>query len=198
MALSESELARIRAELLDQITDAAAEPYLGYRSIYSVIQSNVSASATAATTSSSTVSTLGATTITVASATGISASDRVVLDVDRQRETVTVRDVSGSVLSVVCQKTHSGTYPVEIESALTIVRGLLQDLSDLEIHEQAAFASLGLKRVDEVEWSDSGASARIESQRAVLRKRLAAVCGLTAIYQANLARLAGATTFEVY
>jgi hypothetical protein len=198
MALSESELARIRAELLDQVTDAAAEPYLGFRSIYAVIQDNVSASATAATTSSTSVSTLGATTITVASATGIAAAERVVLDADRQRETVTVRNVSGSVLSVVCQKTHSGTYPVEIESPLTIVRGLLQDLSDLDVHEQASFASLGLKRVDEVEWSDAGIRVAIESQRSMLRKRLAAVCGLSAIYQANLARLAGATTFEVY
>lgn len=198
MALSDSEIERIRAELLDQLTDAAAEPYLGHRGIYAVIQDNVSGSSTAATTSSSTVSTPGATTITVASASGISAGTRLVIDCDRQREVVTVRNVSTLTLSIVCQKTHSGTYPVEIESALTLVRGLLQDLSDLEVREQEAYASLGLKRVDDVEWSDDGIARRIHAQRSVLRQRLAAACGLTAVYRANLARLAGPTSYEVY
>ncbi|MBF9672488.1 hypothetical protein IAI19_11615, partial [Streptococcus pseudopneumoniae] len=86
--------------------------------------------------------------------------------------------------SVICSKTHSGTYPVEIESPLTIVRGYLSALDALDRGEVGQVAgALGLKRVDEVEWMDgNGVIVAFERWRDVIRTRLASACGLGAIY----------------
>jgi hypothetical protein len=173
-----------------------AEPYVGHRSIYAVIQDYVSASSVAATTSSTTVSAAGATTITVASAAGLSAGTRVQLDVDQSRETVTVRNVSGTTLSVICRKTHSGTYPVEVESALTIVRGLLADLTEIEQGRLPdTWATAGIKRVDEVEFRDGADPSRaLDSARERLRLELARAVGLGEWYAARR----GCGSYEVY
>jgi hypothetical protein len=120
---------------------------------------------------------------------------RVQLDCDGQRETCTIRNVAGSVLSLVARKTHSGTYPVEVESALTLVRGVLSDLISLEqVTSLASFDSLGLRRVDEVEWSERGQSYWIEYGRGILRRRLATACGVGWIYTASR----GSSALEVY
>jgi hypothetical protein len=197
VGLSDDELSRIKRELGDNVLDVGAEPYVGHRSIYAVIQDYVSASSVAATSSSTTVSAAGATTITVASAAGLSAGTRVQIDVDQSRETVTVRNVSGLTLSVICRKTHSGTYPVEVESALTIVRGLLADLTEIEQGRLPdTWATAGIKRVDEVEFADGlGQSKALGLARAALRQELASAVGLGEWYAAR--RSAG-SSFEVY
>lgn len=187
-------MARIKAECFDNVLSVGAEPYLSVRALYDVIQANVESSSTAATTSSTTVSAAGPTTLTLASVSGLAAGYKVQIDSDAQRETVSVRAVSGLTISVLCRKTHSGTYPVELESALTLVRGVLSDLSALEqVTTLDAFNSLGLKRVDEVEWSDGGASLYVERARKRLRMRLASLCGLSGIL-----RSASPSAFEVY
>jgi hypothetical protein len=124
-----------------------------------------------------------------------------VLDVDSSREVVTVRAVVGSTISVICRRLHSGTYPVEVESPLTIVRGLLADLAALDDQEQDATASAGLKRVDEVEW-ETGAGAsisdRLTARRDALRERLARACGISHILNAGRSFARGSSSFEVY
>jgi hypothetical protein len=193
--LSSDEMARIKLELGDTVLAVGAQPWIGIRSVWDVIQTYVESSSVAPTSSSTTVSAAGPTTITVASATGLTAGMRVQLDCDGQRETCTIRNVAGSVLSLVARKIHSGTYPVEVESALTLVRGVLSDLISLEqVTSLASFDSLGLRRVDEVEWSERGQSYWIEYGRGILRRRLATACGVGWIYTASR----GSSALEVY
>jgi hypothetical protein len=193
--LSSDEMARIKLELGDTVLAVGAQPWIGIRSVWDVIQTYVESSSVAPTSSSTTVSAAGPTTITVASATGLTAGMRVQLDCDGQRETCTIRNVAGSVLSLVARKTHSGTYPVEVESALTLVRGVLSDLISLEqVTSLASFDSLGLRRVDEIEWSERGQSYWIEYGRGILRRRLATACGVGWIYTASR----GSSALEVY
>jgi hypothetical protein len=194
--LSEDEIARIKRELGDHVMDVGAEPYFGYRSAYAVVRDYVSSSSTPATSSATTVAAAGATTITVASATGLTTGTRVQLDVDQSRETVTVRDVTGLVVSVICRKPHSGTYPVEIESALTLVRGLISDLIEIEQGRLPdTFATAGIKRVDEVEFRDGAdPSLALDQARARLRRELAHAVGLGSTFDAGR----GVGAVEVY
>jgi hypothetical protein len=199
--LSDDELARIKAECLDSVLSITAAPYFDIRAIYVVMQENVVSSTIAPTTSATAVTTTGANVLTLASVTGLASASRVVLDVDGAREVVTVRAVAGSTISVVCRRLHSGTYPVEVESPLTIVRGLLSDLASLDDQEQDATASAGLKQVDEVQWDTSmGAtiSDRLLARRAELRDRLARACGISNVLAAGRALMRGSSGFEVY
>jgi hypothetical protein len=149
--LSEDEIGRIKAEVLDNVLDIGAIPYVSIRAIYDIIRQHVVSSTIAPTTSSTAVTAPGAALLVLASLTGLASSSRVVLDVDGAREVVTVRALTGGGISVVCRRLHSGTYPVEVESPLTIVRGLLSDLASLDDQEQDATASAGLRAVDEVQ-----------------------------------------------
>jgi hypothetical protein len=194
--LTDDEMARIRAELLDNVLSLGAEPYIGIKAIYQVIRETVVSSSVAPTASSTVVTVTGPAVITLASVVGITMHTRVQLDVDESREVVTVRAVAGSTISVICRKTHAGTYPVEIESPLTIVRGLLADLESVRDQIAESRGSLGLRRVDEVEWSD-GASQhdRLVSAQQRLRRELAARVGLSGMF-AGAGN--GNGTFEVY
>lgn len=201
--LTTAEMWRIRAELFDNVLDMSAVPWIDVRAIYDVIEQNVSSSSTAPTSSSTAVTAAGPTTLTLASVTGLAVGSRVVLDVDSAREVVTVRAVSGLSVSVVCTKTHAGTYPVEIESALTIVRGLLADLEAVDQQERITIPQAGVKRVDEIEFfgrTDGGVQASLTAHRNTLRARLAAATGLTGILRELAARAStsGMQTFEVY
>lgn len=199
--LSDDELARIKAECLDTVLNVGAAPYFDIRALYVVMQENVISSTIAPTTSATAVTVAGPSVLTLASVTGLASASRVVIDVDGTREVVTVRAVVGSTISVFCRRLHSGTYPVEVESPLTIVRGLLSDLASLDDQEQDATASAGLKRVDEVEWeTGSGAaiSDRLLARRAELRDRLARACGISNVLAAGRTMGRGPSSFEVY
>lgn len=195
--LTDDELARIRAEVLDNVLDQQATPWFEVRAIYDVIRDNVISSSVAPTSSTTTVSAVGPTTLTLASVTGLTVGQKVQVDCDGARETVTVRAISGLTISVVCRKTHSGTYPVEVESPLTLVRGVLSDLATIESGAALdALDTTGLKRVDEVEWRDDETITRaVERARQSLRVRLASLCGLTGILNAAQGR---GSRFEAY
>lgn len=196
------EMDRVKAEALDNVLGYGAVPYASIRAVYDIIRDNVQSSSTDPTSSSTTVSAAGPTSLTLASATGISAGTRLVLDVDDAREVVTVRSVSGSVISVVCTKTHSGTYPVEIESALTIVRGLLADLETLSQRARLLYQSAGVKSVDgEIEFfgrSDGGGPLdTIMAARMAMRHELGRACGIDWIVREALSR-SSVDRFEAY
>ena len=198
--LTADEMARIKSELDDNVVDYGAQPYIDVRAVYDVIRDNVVSSSVTPTTSSTSITSAGPTTITLASATGYAAGQRIVIDVDDAREVVTIRSLSGAVASIVATKTHSGTYPVEVESGLTIVRGILSDLITLDTQSRAQVGSaLGLKRVDEVEWNTDagGIIAAFAQQRLMLRRRLASATGLASLYAANRGR-GGGSSFEAY
>lgn len=193
--LTTDEMARIKLELGDTVLAVGAQPWIGIRSVWDVIAQYVESSSIAPTSSSTAVTAAGPTTITVASVTGLNAGMRVQIDCDGQRETCTIRNVAGSVLSLMTRKVHSGTYPVEVESALTLVRGILSDLIALEqVNTISSFDSLGLRRVDEIEWDERGAGYWIEWGKGLLRRKLASACGVGWIYAASR----GSSSLEVY
>lgn len=177
--LTDDEMARVRLELGAHVLANSATPLVGILSIWAVIRDNVVSSSVTPTTSATAVSAAGPVTLTLASATGYVAGQSVQLDVDAERETVTIRSVSGLTISVICRKAHSGTYPVEVESPLTLVRGLLSDLRRIEQGDVlAAYDALGIKRVDEVEFQDGDRIAFFARAQLRLRRRLASACGV--------------------
>lgn len=188
--LTDDELARIKAEVLDNVLDQLATPWFDVRAIYEVLRDNVLSSSVAPTSSTTTVSAAGPTTLTLASVTGLTVGQKVQIDCDAQRETVTIRAISGLTISVICRKTHSGTYPVEVESPLTLVRGVLSDLAMLETGAALdSLDALGVKRVDEVEFRDDETiTLAIERARYQLRSRLASLCGLGFILNSGRGR----------
>ena len=202
--LTDAELMRIRAELFDNVLNIGAVPMIDIHVVYtSVIQPNLSSSSVS-TTSSTTVSAAGQTTLTIASVAGLTAGvSRIVIDVDESREVCTVRSITGSTVSVICQRTHSGTYPVEEESGLTIVRGVIADLEALDQAQRSNINSAGVKRVDEIEFfsASEGGSLLVQAEafRNVLRGRLAAALGVTAFLRELMSRVGRSNgTVEVY
>lgn len=199
--LTDDELARIKREVLDNVMDYGATPYISVLSVYSIIRDHVISSTVAPTMSSTAVTSAGAAVLTLASITDYASGQRVVLDVDDARETVTIRNVIGSTVDVVCRYLHSGVYPVEVESPLTIVRGLLSDLISMEQYQRKAPASAGLKRVDEVEWfgaqGEKTIGAELAARRQALRMELAEACGIGWVIRQGIARRSGGSV-EVY
>lgn len=203
--LTVAELMRIRAELFDNLLNIGAVPMIDIQVVYTtVIQPNLSSSNVPPTTSSTTVSAAGPAILTLASVAGLEAGvSRIVIDVDESREVCTVRDIVGSTVSVICQRTHSGTYPVVEESGLTIVRGIIADLEALDQTQRTNINSAGVKKVDEIEFfsASEGGSLLVQAEnfRNVLRSRLAAALGVTALLRDLMARVGqGNGTLEVY
>jgi hypothetical protein len=203
MALTDDEMQRVRRELDENVLDIGAEPYVWHKRIFDVIKSNVSASATAATSTSTAITNAliaaGTTTITVVSASGLSVGTKVQLDVDGSRETCTIKSLSGLVIGLNPRKTHAGTYPVEIESALTMLRGLLWDLSFVQDQINVARASGGIKRADEVEFfgpnDGGGRVAQLREEQRRLRNDLA---GMLNMREMAKAARGGGGDVEVY
>lgn len=187
--LTDDEMARVRAELGQHVLANAASPLIGILSIWNVIRDNVVSSSVSPTTSATTVSAAGPAVLTLASVVGFVEGQSVQLDCDAERETVTIRAVVGSTISVICRKPHSGTYPVAVESPLTIVRGLLSDLRRLSQGDMlTAFSALGVKRVDEIEFTDAGKFTMIQTAQFALRKQLAEACGVP-FFAVNTSRM---------
>lgn len=200
--LSADEMARVRSEVGDVLLSYGALPYFRVRSVYDLIRDTVVSSTVTPTTSSTAVTAAGAVVLVLASTTDYAAGQRVVIDCDDARETVTVRALTGGGISVVCTRLHAGVYPVEVESALTIVRGLLSDLITCEQADRDALASAGLKKVDEVEWfggnGELSIAQTISRRRAMLREALVSALGLTAIWREHQARVGNGGAVEVY
>lgn len=188
--LNDAEMDRIRAELGFPTISISALPYIPHAHIFNVIRDNVK-STYDVTTSSSTVSAAGPTTITVADSTNISQFTRVVIDCDAQRETVTVRNVSTLTLSIVASKTHSGTYPVEVETQLTLVRQLVEELTALGQIIRTRLTSSGVKKVEEIEffgdatWINSSLGHLYQTQER-MRQELAERCGLSTLLRGQI------------
>lgn len=201
--LTDAELSFIKTELLDNVLDIGALPYFDIRYVYDVVRENVTSSSTPATSSSTAVTAAGPVTLTLADVTGLAVGTRVVIDVDSTRETVTVRGVSGLTISIICNQLHSGTYPVEIESALTLVRAKMADITALrETTLRKAVSSAGIKAVDEIQFfGGSGESTRTEAIREELdrlREELASMLGLGRILREARGRMQGGNSIEVY
>lgn len=197
--LLDSEMAAIRREVLDNVLDYGATPYIGVLSVYNVIQNHVISSTISPTTSATAVTVAGPTVLTLVSVSGLVAGMRVVIDTDDLRETVTIRAIVGSTVSVICNNLHSGTYPVEVESPLTLVRGILSDLNNIDTYQRAAPGTAGLRKADEVEWATGSESPlrTLAARRSALRMELASAAGIGWVLRDIRARNSG-TSYEAY
>lgn len=186
MALSNAEVFRIKQEMGFNLLENGAEPYIGITAIFNqVIQ--VYLNSGASTTSATAVTAREAPTpvnLTLADATGIAVFDRVSVDVDDLQESATVRSVTGSVVSVILQKAHTGTYPVSVDSGESIVREILQRIRENKAEMAQTFGTGSLKQVDEVSFYETGGTAfgNVGQQLMFWRDELAAALGTPSLW----------------
>lgn len=184
MALTTGEVRRLKAELGYNVLSSGAEPYVGVDQLFEqVISPYMTAGAvTTSSTSVEAATTPTPVTLTLASASGFSQFDRVVVDCDALQEIATVRSVSGSTISVVLSLAHDGTYPVTVEGGESLVRQILNKLDRLgnSLGFDAA-DSAGIKKVDEIEFFGGGggdAASELRSLREYWRRELASILGV--------------------
>jgi hypothetical protein len=197
MALLQSEVIRIRAELGYNVMGLQALPYIGITTIFdSVIQQYITSGATTSSLSPVTASRIPAPqTIQVANADGIHVGDCLVIDVDHRQESATVQHVSGLAVTLMLALQHGpGPYPVTVEGGETIVREKLRELKALQLGGIGGTAGamsrlktrLGLKKVDDVEFfGGNGLMSQGESPQKqlvamidILRDELASILGV--------------------
>jgi len=194
VALLDSEIARCKYELGYNLLTIGAEPYIGVARVFElVIQPNLLAGAT--TTSATVVTAVAAgalaspVTLTLASATGFSSGDRVIIDVDDRQEAATVQNVAGSTITVLLSKAHTGTYPVTVERGESIVREILGRLRDIANKLGTnVVQQVGIKKVDEIEFFGGNMySIRREMQRMqdYWRNELASALGVRNLRTSN-------------
>ena len=158
MAFSDQEIWRIKAELGYNLLESGAEAYVSIVSLFDVIvqeyiEAEVATTSSTAVTASTTPS---PTTLTLAVATGFSAGQRCVIDVDAREEVATLQYITGTSATYLLSLTHSGTYPVVIEGPITIARQILNKIASVkeEISSSAGYGAL--KQVDEIQFYQSG------------------------------------------
>ncbi len=180
MALLDSELERCKAELGYNLI-GVGQPYIGTTALFElVIQPYLSAGAT--TTSSTSVTGDGTPkTIVLTSATGFDSGARVVVDVDGRQEKLTIQTLSGTSLTALFAKTHTGTYAVTIEGGESLVREKLGEIWTARVTRGKSQGRGALKEITgDVAWYDTGISAFAGSTAEidVLRDELAALLGV--------------------
>lgn len=184
MALLDSELLRVKAELGLSAVGLNADPWIGYTSLFdSVIQPYLT---TGATTTSSTAVTAASeptpVSLILGDASGFSTFDRIVVDVDSRQEIATVQSIAGSTVTVLLRKAHSGTYPVTVEAGESQVRHYLHQLTliaDALSGSGNAATSAGIKKVDEIEFFPGGATqSQLRDLRQYWRAELAKLLGI--------------------
>lgn len=199
MALLASEVWRIKGELGYNLLNIGAEPYIGVTSIFDqVIKPFLSSGAV--TTSSTAVTAQGApapVTLTLASAAGFSQFDRVIIDVDSNQETATVRAISGSQITVLLSGAHSGTYPVTVEGGEAVIREALSRITSVKAQMATVLGEGQLKKVDEVEFYQSPAAisaglggglfAQLGAQLTFWRGELSAYLGVESMWSRKAA-----------
>lgn len=165
MALTDAEVQRIRYELGYPNLNTAAEPYIGIAAFFSRVMQPYLLSGASTTGSTTVTAALSPTpqTLTLAAATGFAVGNVVVVDVDARQERATVSALVGNQITVQLTKDHSGTYPVTVEGAESIIRDILAELRVLTtgMNGQPGTISsvrsrVGLKKVDDVEFFGGG------------------------------------------
>lgn len=197
MALTASELWRVRAELGYNTITVDAATYISYVAVFETILSQFVSTGAATTSSTSVAAGAGLVTLTVASAANIHVFDRIAVDVDSSQEISTVRSVSGSAITCYLSKAHAGTYPVIVEAGESIVRDLLGKIGAVKAEMATTMGEGALKKVDELEWYNTTTSTfgSLGNQLNYWREELAAVLGIPSMWNV---RATGSQTLTVY
>jgi hypothetical protein len=202
MALLQSELIRLKAELGFNVLSVGAEPYISIVALFDqVIGPYMTAGAT--TTSSTIVAAQDSptpVTLTLASSTGFTEWNRVVVDVDGRQEIATARLVSGAAVTLDLKRAHTGTYPVTVEGGESIVREYLARIASVKDQMASTFGEGQLKKVDEIEFYQSGGGAstlfgNLGTQLSWWRDELASILGIRSGWQQ---KRAGGQRLAVY
>lgn len=162
MGLTTAEVVRVKSELGYNVLTTASQPYVGgYLFMFEqVIQPYIDSGVEATSTTSVAASTTPTpATLDLDDASEIVAGDTVIIDIDSRQERVTVQSKSGNAITCLLSKEHSGTYPVAVESGVTIVRGILSELSKLATTISSLRTRAGIKKAgEEVEFFGGGAT----------------------------------------
>ncbi len=201
MALLDSEIQRIKYELGYNVLTSSASPYVDYVSYFDQIVQPYTSSG-AATTSTTTVTAASSptpVTLTLASGTGFATGARVVIDEDDRQEVVTAQLVSSNSLTVLLQLAHTGTYRCTVEGGESIVREILKRIRDVKNELGSTFGSGSLKKVDEIEWYQSGGTStafgNLGDQLTFWRNELSSALGIASMWAY---RQSGAQRCSVY
>lgn len=203
MSLLTSEVRRIKHELGYNVIGSGAEPYISIAAVFEqVIQVYLTSGAT--TTCSTVVAaatTATPVTMTLTSATGFAAGDRVWIDVDDRQECATVQSIAAPAITVLLSKAHTGTYPVTVESGETIIRELLSKIRAVDTAQvDVGIAAGGIKKADEVEFfgkgEGGGAATALAAQREYWRRELASALGV--VYLREYRRGSAGSGCELY
>ena len=159
MSFTTSELQRIKAELGYNVLSVGADAYIQVSQLFEVVV-NSYIDAEVSTTSSTAVTASGVTqaTITLASATGFNSGARIVVDVDSRREMVTIQSLSGADATALFSNSHTGTYPVALDGPIPIAKEALHRVETAKVELARTFGEGALRRVDEIEFYDTGKS----------------------------------------
>lgn len=183
MAFSETELYRIKAELGYNTLTNGAVPYITINSLFDAVV-NVYQVSEIATVSSSVVSSSrspASASLTLTSATGFQAGQRVVIDVDSLTEKATIRSLTGSAISVLLAKAHSGTYPVAVEGPVTLARECLAEIDRIHDNMTRSRGTGSLKSADEISFYEGRGKTlfgNLLSELSYYRNRLASILGV--------------------
>lgn len=190
MALLPSEVARLKFELgFGLLTNNAAayarttalfeQGLLPYLSGGAVTSSSTAVVAASAPTPAA---------LTLASATGFAAGDRVIVDVDARQEAATIQSIAGSAITVLLSLAHAGTYPVTVEGPESMLRGVLGKLREMGESIAGSSTSAGLRSVGRgaVEWYGDGSSTVLRSLQSLQmhhRDELASMLGIANMWR---------------
>lgn len=188
MALTTAELARLKQELGFPTLLVGADFYIGISSVFEqVIQPYMqSGASTTCATAVTAATTPTPATLTLASATGFAAQNRVVIDVDDRQEIATVQSLASPAITVLLTKAHTGTYPVTVEGGESILRDILGKIAAVKSEMGSTFGVGSLKAVDEVEFYQSGQRTlfgNLGSQLRFWRNELASCLGIENIWE---------------
>lgn len=131
--LTAGQTQRLRDALGINVLDIGSEPYIQHMRIVDVIANNLSSDSNPVANCSTSVTAVGSVVLTLDSMAGMTQGESVVLDADPEFiERVTIKATSGSTITVNCQRLHTPTFPVEVESGLTRVLLKLAELAQIE------------------------------------------------------------------
>jgi hypothetical protein len=207
MGLTNSEVTRIKSELGFNVLATASQQYVGgYLFMFEqVIQPYIDeADSTTCATPVAASTTPTPRTLTLGDASGVAAGDTVIVDIDTRQERATVQSKSGNDITCLLSKEHSGTYPVAVESGVTIVRDILQKIADVKTTIASIRSRVGIKKAEDIEFFGGGAtlaSQGIDALTQVMsllehwRDELASALGVTRL---NGESSGGGSSISVY